>query len=163
MKMSLSFISPLFHGVHQEGYWIPISREEIGYIPKSRENFSIFPIPNVPLRHPVKYLVLDGQPFLKTVTIEQLPRRTLLRYDWGLPWGCWIPISRLEIVFMFYHVMLELFVPTSCDHFISIPGTVGVSHPISRNFKTQFFDIRSKKVLNPASRKKPAGPLSSYI
>ena len=60
MKMSLSFISPLFHGVHQEGYWIPISREEIGYIPKSRENFSIFPIPNVPLRHPVKYLVLDG-------------------------------------------------------------------------------------------------------
>ena len=33
------------------GYWIPISREKIGHIRKSCENFQIFPIPNFPTRH----------------------------------------------------------------------------------------------------------------
>ena len=33
-----------------------------------------------------------------------------------------------------------------------------VSHPVSRNFKTYFPDIPSRKVTNPASRKRPAGP-----
>ena len=31
-----------------------------------------------------------------------------------------------------------------------IPGTVGISNPVSRNFKTQIPDIPSKKVANPA-------------
>ena len=35
---------------------------------------------------------------------------------------------------------------------------MGVAHPVSRNFKTHFPDIPSKKVANPASRKRPAGP-----
>ena len=36
---------------------------------------------------------------------------------------------------------------------------MGVSNPVSHNFKTQFPDISSQKVANPASRKSPAGPL----
>ena len=39
-----------------------------------------------------------------------------------------------------------------------IPGTVAVSNPVSRNFKTRFPVIPSQKVANPASRKSPAGP-----
>ena len=35
---------------------------------------------------------------------------------------------------------------------------LGLSNPISRNFKTQFPDIPSQKVANPASRKSPARP-----
>ena len=47
----------IFSGAHQGGYWIPISREKIGHIPESRENFLIFPITNFPPRIPAEYLV----------------------------------------------------------------------------------------------------------
>ena len=36
---------------------------------------------------------------------------------------------------------------------------MGVSNPVSSNFKTQFPVIPSQKVSNPASRKSPVGPL----
>ena len=36
---------------------------------------------------------------------------------------------------------------------------VCVSHPVSRNLKIHFPDTHSIKVANPASRKRPAGPL----
>ena len=36
---------------------------------------------------------------------------------------------------------------------------MSVSHPVTRNFKSYFPDILSKKVANPASCKSPAGPL----
>ena len=68
---------------------------------------------------------------------------------------------------------IRSFVPISRCHFIffpfteqknqDIPGTVGVSNPVSRNFKTQFSNIPSQKVANPASRKGPAGPLALLI
>ena len=37
-----------------------------------------------------------------------------------------------------------------------IPGSVGVSHPVSRNFKSHFPNIPSKKVVNSTSWKSPA-------
>ena len=52
-------------GAHKGGYWIPLSREKIGHIPESRENFSIFPITNFPPRNPAEYLVFDWVPSLK--------------------------------------------------------------------------------------------------
>ena len=41
---------------------------------------------------------------------------------------------------------------------IICPGTVGVSHPVFRNFKSHFPNIPSKKLANPASRKSLLGP-----
>ena len=52
-------------GAHQGGYWIPISREKIGHISKSREKFRFFPILNFSSRHPAEYFVFNCESFLK--------------------------------------------------------------------------------------------------
>ena len=48
-----------------QGVLDPLSHEKIGHIPKSRENFSIFPFPNFPPLHPVEFYFFDGDPSLK--------------------------------------------------------------------------------------------------
>ena len=61
----------------------------------------------------------------------------------GLPGRCWIIIHREKIVFVFIDLVR-----------IICPGTVGVSHPVFRNFKSHFPNIPSKKLANPTSREK---------
>ena len=96
-----------------------------------------------------------------TVKIDMLPRKIVPGYNRAYQGVLDIKFLG-RIVFVFYQISLECFVPTLRDHLILFPFTVyknseilckvGVSHPISRNLKTYFSDIPSKKVANPASR-----------
>ena len=123
------------------GYWIPISREKIGHIPKSREKFSVFPIPNSSPRYFVEYFVLDWETSLRRA-IKQLYRKILQGYNLDLPGGCWTPISRekwylclcirsRQTYLSRYHAIIS--------YFFRLPNrklrNSRYRHPVSRNFK----------------------------
>ena len=80
------------------------------------------------------------------MTIKQLYIQIVPGYNLGLPGGCWTPISREKWYLCLSDLARIIFPDISRSFHIFpvyrieklIPGSVGVSHPVSRNFKSHF-------------------------
>ena len=129
--------------------------------PKIPWNILNFPDPEFSSSSSRRVFCFRLRALSNTVKIDMLPRKIVPGYNRAYQ-GVLDTKFLGRIVFVFHQISLECFVPTLRDHLILFPFTVyknsekfckvGVSHPISRNLKTYFSDIPSKKVANPASR-----------